>query len=95
MKHHDQSTFRRQVLVWLTHPHHYSLLKEVRTGTRAGQNLEAGPDAEATEECCTLACSTSFLRKNPVPPAQGWLYHNGSTSSITKRMLYRLACPLL
>jgi hypothetical protein len=35
-------------------PHCYSSLKEVRTGTQAGQ--EAGADAEAMEGCSLLAC---------------------------------------
>jgi hypothetical protein len=38
----------------LTLPHCCSSLKEVRTGTQAGQ--EAGADAEAMEECSLLAC---------------------------------------
>jgi hypothetical protein len=38
----------------LTLPHCCSSLKEVRTGTQAGQ--EAGVDAEAVEGCSLLAC---------------------------------------
>jgi hypothetical protein len=38
----------------LTFPHCCSSLKEVRTGTQAGQ--EAGADAEAVEGCSLLAC---------------------------------------
>ena len=45
--------------MWFTLPHHGNRsLKEVRTGTQAGQNLEAGAGAEAMEGCCLLACSS-------------------------------------
>jgi hypothetical protein len=40
--------------IQLTFPHCCSSLKEVRTGTQAGQ--EAGADTEATEGCSLLAC---------------------------------------
>jgi hypothetical protein len=40
--------------IQLTLPHCCSSLKEVRTGTQAGQ--EAGADAEAMEGCSLLAC---------------------------------------
>jgi hypothetical protein len=40
--------------IQLTLPHCCSSLKEVRTGTQAGQ--EAGADAQAVEECSLLAC---------------------------------------
>lgn len=36
-------------------PHHSSSPKEVRTGTQAKKNLEAGADAEVTEEFHLLA----------------------------------------
>jgi hypothetical protein len=46
----------RKGFIQLTLPHCYSSLKEVRTGTQAGQ--EAGADAEVTEGCSLLACLT-------------------------------------
>jgi hypothetical protein len=44
----------RKRFIQLTFPHFCSSLKEVRTGTQAGQ--EAGADAEALERCYLLAC---------------------------------------
>jgi hypothetical protein len=40
--------------IQLTFPHCHSSLKEVKTGTQAGQ--EAGADTEAMEGCSLLAC---------------------------------------
>jgi hypothetical protein len=41
-----------------------SLSTEVRYSQDSnwGRNLEAGPDEEAMEECCLLACSDWFLK---------------------------------
>jgi hypothetical protein len=44
----------RKRFIQLTFPHCCSSLKEVRTGTQAGQG--AGADAEAMEGCYLLAC---------------------------------------
>ena len=44
----------RKGFIQLTLPYCCSSLKEVRTGTQAGQ--EAGADAEAMEGCSLLAC---------------------------------------
>jgi hypothetical protein len=44
----------RKAFIQLTLPYCCSSLKEVRTGTQAGQ--EAGTDAEAMEGCFLLAC---------------------------------------
>jgi hypothetical protein len=44
----------RKGFIQLTLPHCCSSLKEVRTGTQAGQ--KAGADAEAMEGCSLLAC---------------------------------------
>ena len=44
----------RKQIIQLTIPHCCSSLKEVRTGTQAGQG--AGADAEAMEGCSLLAC---------------------------------------
>jgi hypothetical protein len=44
----------RKGFIQLTFLHCCSLLKEVRTGTQAGQG--AGADAEAMEGCSLLAC---------------------------------------
>jgi hypothetical protein len=46
----------RKGFIQLTLPHCCSSLKEVRTGTQAGQ--EAGADAEAMERCSLLAYFT-------------------------------------
>ena len=47
----------RKGFIQLTFPHCYSSLKEVRTGTQAGQG--AGVDAEDMEGCSLLACLSS------------------------------------
>ena len=65
----------RAGLVVLTVPHHYSSLKEVRTGTHTGPNSEAGAEAENMEECVLLLRSSwlaqpAFLQ-NPGPPVSG------------------------
>jgi hypothetical protein len=44
----------RKGFIQLTFPHCCSSLKEVRTGTQAGQGT--GADAEAMEGCSLLAC---------------------------------------
>jgi hypothetical protein len=56
MKRHEQSGLGREGFIWLTLPHHCLSLKEVRTGTHTGQELETRVDAEAIEECCLLVC---------------------------------------
>jgi hypothetical protein len=54
------------------------LLREVRAGTQ-DRNLEAGTEAEATEEHCLLACSACFLIQHRTtylgvtPPTVGWV----------------------
>ena len=48
-----RSKLGRRGFIQLTLPHCCSSLKEVRTGTQAGQ--EAGADAEAMEGCFLLA----------------------------------------
>jgi hypothetical protein len=54
-KHHDsEASWGGKGLFSLHFPHCCSSLKEVRTGTQAGQ--EAGADAEAMEGCSLLAC---------------------------------------
>ena len=49
-----RSKLGRKGFIELTLPRCSSSLKEVRTGTQAGQ--EAGADAEAMEGCFLLAC---------------------------------------
>jgi hypothetical protein len=49
-----RSKLGRKGFIRLTLPNHCSSLKEVRTGTQAGQ--EAGADAEVMEGCFLLAC---------------------------------------
>jgi hypothetical protein len=64
MKHHNQSNLGKKgffcccCLFWLMLSHHSLSSKEIRTGTQAEQELEAGDqiDEEAKEECCLLAC---------------------------------------
>jgi hypothetical protein len=53
---------KKEKMILLTLPHHCSSLKGVRTGTQTGQELEAGTDAEALEECCLFACSPWFAQ---------------------------------
>ena len=67
-----RSKLGRKVFIQLRPPNYCSSLKEVRTGTRAGQ--EAEPDAEAMEGCFLLACfpwlaQLAFLQ-NPGPSGQ-------------------------
>ena len=54
-----RSKLGRKGFIHLTFPHCCSSLKEVRTGTQAGQG--AGTDAEAMEGCSLLACLLSLL----------------------------------
>jgi hypothetical protein len=57
----------RKGFIQLTLPHCCPSLKEVRTGTQAGQ--EAGADAEAMEGCSLLACSAcSFIEPKTTSP---------------------------
>jgi hypothetical protein len=49
----------RKGFIQLTFPHCYSSLKEVRTGTQAGQ--KAGADAEAMEGCSLLAAFPGLI----------------------------------
>ena len=47
----------RKRFIWLTLLCYSPSLKEVRTGTQGGQELEAGVDTEgAMEECFLLTC---------------------------------------
>ena len=55
-----RSKLGRKGFIQLTFPHCCSSLKEVRTGTQAGQ--EAGVDAEAMEGCSLLACFPWFAQ---------------------------------
>jgi len=65
----------RKGFIQLTFPHCCSSLKEVRTGTQAGQG--AGADAEAMEGCFLLACSACSLIE-PRLPAQRWHHPQGA-----------------
>jgi hypothetical protein len=42
-----RNNLKKKRFLCLAFPHHWSSLKEVRTGTQTEQNLEAGADAEA------------------------------------------------
>jgi hypothetical protein len=52
-----KSNLGRKEFIWLTLLHHNLPLKETRTETQTGQELEAGTNVEAMEGCCLLACS--------------------------------------
>jgi hypothetical protein len=69
-----RSKLGRKGFIRLTLPYCCSSLKEIRTGTQAGQDAEA--DAEAMEGCFLLTyfpwpAQLAFLY-NPRLPAQGW-----------------------
>lgn len=49
-------------VLWLTLPQLPSSSKEVKTGTEAGKEQEAGADVEILEECCILACLISLSK---------------------------------
>ena len=53
-----KSNLGRKGLISLTGPWNIHGPKQLRQGLTQGRNLEAGDDAEATEECCLLACSS-------------------------------------
>lgn len=55
MRHHDESSNRREGPIWLALAHHCSSLKEVGAEYQ-GWSLEAGADAQAIEESRLLAC---------------------------------------
>ena len=85
----------KKEFVHLMLPHHNSL-KEVRTGTQAGKNLEA--DAEAMEGCCLLACSSWLSQpacyRTHDHQSRGGPTHNGlgpPHQSLIKKMPYSLA----
>ena len=44
----------------LINPYHSLSWKDFRTGTHEDRNLEAGTEAETTQECCLLAYSAYF-----------------------------------
>ena len=52
MKHHDQSNLRRK------EAYHCLSMKEVRTGTRAGQDLGGRSWCRGHGGCCLLTCSS-------------------------------------
>ena len=53
MKHHDKSKLGRKGFIWPTLQYCCSFLKEVRTGTKIGQDLEVRAVAETTETAAT------------------------------------------
>jgi hypothetical protein len=64
----------RKVFIQLRFPHCCSSLKDVWTGTQAGQR--AGADAEAMEGCSLLACFPGLLsllsyRTQDLKPSDG------------------------
>jgi hypothetical protein len=77
----------RKWFIQLTFPHCCSSLKEVRTGTQAGQ--KAGADAEAMEGCSLLACSACSLIE-PRLSAQRWSHPQGAfpSWSLIEKMPY-------
>jgi hypothetical protein len=85
-KHYDhEANWGGKGFIQLTFPHCCSSLKEVRTGTQAGQ--EAGADAEAMEGCSLLACFSwlaqpALLKNQDYQPRDGTT-HKGTSSLIT------------
>ena len=67
MKDHDQSNLGRKELIWHTLPHHWSSLKEVRTGTLRPE-LTQGPWR------CAVTADWLALPTKPrvIPPTLGW-----------------------
>ena len=72
-----RSKLGRKGFIRLTLPYCCSSLKEVRTGTQAGQ--EAGADAEAMEGCYLLACFPWLVqlsyRARDYQPRDGTTHH--------------------
>jgi hypothetical protein len=71
----------RKEFIQLTFPHCFSSLKEVRTGTQAGQG--AGDGAEAMEGCSLLACfpwlaQLALLQNQDYQPRDG-ITHKGTS----------------
>jgi hypothetical protein len=59
IKHHDQTQLgQERDYTWMSML--LSIFREVRAQP-SDMNLEAGPETEAMEECCLLACSPYFL----------------------------------
>jgi hypothetical protein len=73
----------RKGFIQLTLPHCCSSLKEIRTGTQAGQG--AGADAEAMEGCSLLACFPWLAQ-----PAFRWSHPQGAFPpwSLIEKMPY-------
>ena len=83
MKQYDQSNVGRKEFTWLLLPHHYSLLKEVRTGTLTGQEPGGrsgcrGHGGVLLTDLLTMPSSTSFLvvpgttSSGRAPPTMNW-----------------------
>ena len=51
IKYRGQSNLGNKGFICLMLPHHCSVSKELSTGAQAGQELEAGADAEVMEKC--------------------------------------------
>ena len=69
IKGHDQSSLGREGFVWLMLPHHSSSLKEVRTGTQAGQEPKGrswcrGHGGALLTGFLIMACSACFLMES-------------------------------
>jgi hypothetical protein len=89
IKHHDNKQLGVERVNFILHLRSYSIAEG-----SLGRSLEAGADAEATEERCSLACSACFLLAprtaslGMAPPTMGQaLPHQSSI----KKMYHRLA----
>jgi hypothetical protein len=60
MKYHGQTKVREERVYLAYISTSQSTRRKSRQELKQGRNLKAGADAEAMEECCLLACSSSL-----------------------------------
>ena len=89
-RHHDQNKLGRKRFIWRILPQQCPPLKEIRTETHWGWNLEAGADAEAMEGLFLIEPRTTS--PGIAPPPVGWALPR---QSLIKKMPYRLAYSLI
>lgn len=84
LEHHVQKQFEKERIYFSSSfpivVHHW---RQSGHGTQAGQDLRAGPEAEAMEECCY---GLFFLGSELAPPTIIWDFHQ----SLIKKRHYRL-----
>jgi hypothetical protein len=93
MKHHDQSTLGREGFISPTVPYNSSSSKVVRTGTQAGQNLEAGAVQSLWGGTADWLAWPAFLEPRTTslemaPPTTGWTLPH---QSLIKKLSYIFA----